>query len=186
MLRFLAPALAGGAVMLMTAGCGGSAAPSPTSAPTAAPAAAKPTTATSPSPPAVVSSPAASPAAAIAASPAAAIASPSAAASPAAAAPTIVNLLDTFMYQPATITIPRGATVRWTNTGQTQHTVTNDPSKAANPSDSMLPAGAQPWDSGNIDAAGNYSRTFDTPGQYTYFCIPHEALGMVGHITVTP
>jgi plastocyanin len=30
-----------------------------------------------------------------------------------------------------------------------------------------------------------YVRTFDVPGQYTYFCIPHEALGVVGHHTVS-
>lgn len=24
------------------------------------------------------------------------------------------------------------------------------------------------------------------PGQYTYFCIPHESLGMIAHVTVTP
>ena len=32
----------------------------------------------------------------------------------------------------------------------------------------------------------SYSRRFDVPGRYTYFCIPHEAAGMIGEITVEP
>ena len=30
------------------------------------------------------------------------------------------------------------------------------------------------------------SHTFDVPGAYTYFCIPHEMLGMVATITAAP
>jgi plastocyanin len=96
-----------------------------------------------------------------------------------------VNMTDANLFQPATLTIPRGTTVTWTNTGQVGHTVTDDPSKAANPSDSVLPSGAQAWDSGTVNGGGTFSHTFDTPGQYVYFCIPHEALGMIGRITVT-
>ncbi|MCH8309268.1 MAG: hypothetical protein IIB17_02075 [Chloroflexi bacterium] len=33
-------------------------------------------------------------------------------------------------------------------------------------------------------ATVNFSHTFDTPGTYELICIPHEALGMVGTITV--
>jgi hypothetical protein len=31
----------------------------------------------------------------------------------------------------------------------------------------------------------SFSYTFDEPGTYEYFCIPHEDLGMVGTVTVT-
>jgi plastocyanin len=96
-----------------------------------------------------------------------------------------VNMTDANRFEPAELTVPKGATVTWTNTGQVVHTVTDDPSKALNKSDAVLPGGAPPWDSGNIAGGASYSRTFDVPGQYTYFCIPHESLGMVGHITVT-
>jgi plastocyanin len=102
----------------------------------------------------------------------------------AAATSTTIAMNDANQYVPATLTVQRGATVVWNNTGSVQHTVTDDPSKASNPSDAALPAGAQPWDSGLINGGQSYSRTFDVPGQYTYFCIPHEALGMVGRITV--
>jgi plastocyanin len=53
-----------------------------------------------------------------------------------------------------------------------------------NKGDAVLPDGAQPWDSGIITGGQTYSHTFDVAGQYSYFCIPHEALGMVGKITV--
>jgi len=96
-----------------------------------------------------------------------------------------VNMTDSFQFQPAALTVPRGTTVTWMNTGQQQHTVTDDPSKAANRANAQLPSGAQPWDSGFIDAGKTFTHTFDTPGEYTYFCMPHEALGMVGHITVS-
>jgi plastocyanin len=117
----------------------------------------------------------------------AAASSPSAASSPAAggAQGQTINMTDQYQFQPATLTIPRGTTVTWMNTGQQEHTVTDDPSKAANRADAQLPNGAQPWDSGLIDAGKTYTHTFDTPGQYTYFCMPHEALGMVARITVT-
>ena len=32
---------------------------------------------------------------------------------------------------------------------------------------------------------GTFSFTFEEPGTYDYFCIPHEKMGMVGSVTVT-
>ena len=97
-----------------------------------------------------------------------------------------VNMTDQYHFEPATITIPRGTTVTWVNTGQQPHTVTADPSKAAKSGDAALPSGAQSWDSGFINAGQTFSRTFDTPGEYAYFCMPHEALGMVAKVVVNP
>jgi plastocyanin len=95
-----------------------------------------------------------------------------------------VTMTDTNQFVPATITIQRGTTLVWSNTGGLPHTVTDDLSKAMNKGDAILPDGTQPWDSGIITGGQTYSRTFDVPGQYSYFCVPHEALGMVGRITV--
>jgi len=97
-----------------------------------------------------------------------------------------VNMTDAYQFTPASITVKAGTTVTWMNTGQQPHTSTDDASKAINQSNSVLPAGAEPWDSGLLNAGQSSSHTFTTPGQYTYFCIPHEALGMVAHVTVTP
>jgi plastocyanin len=94
-------------------------------------------------------------------------------------------LTDANQFQPATLSVPTGTTVTWTNTGSTQHTVTDDPSKAVNAADAALPAGAQAWDSGILNGGQTFTHTFTTPGTYKYFCIPHEALGMLATITVT-
>ena len=96
-----------------------------------------------------------------------------------------VSLTDANQFQPATLSVPTGTTVTWTNSGSTQHTVTDDPSKAVSATDAALPAGAQPWDSGILNGGQTFTHAFTTPGTYKYFCIPHEALGMVATITVT-
>jgi plastocyanin len=92
---------------------------------------------------------------------------------------------DANQFQPAALTAPRGAAVTWTNAGSVAHTVTDDPSKAINKGNAALPEGAQPWDSGIVNGGQSFTYTFDTPGTYKYFCIPHEVLGMVATITVT-
>ena len=46
-----------------------------------------------------------------------------------------------------------------------------------------IPDGAEPWNSGIISGQGSsFDHTFQTPGTYDYFCIPHKTLGMVGRI----
>ncbi len=94
-------------------------------------------------------------------------------------------MTDALRFEPAALTVRRGATVTWRNTSATMHTVTDDPGKAANKADAALPEGAQPWDSGNINPGQTFQHTFDTPGTYKYFCTPHEAAGMLGTINVT-
>jgi plastocyanin len=56
---------------------------------------------------------------------------------------------------------------------------------AANKADAALPSGAQAWNSGDINPGQTFTHTFDTPGTYKYFCIPHEVAGMTGTIVVT-
>ncbi len=97
----------------------------------------------------------------------------------------VVTMNDQYRYVPDTITIAKGTTVEWKNTSASPHTVTDDPSKAQNSADAVLPAGAEPWDSGLIDPGKSFKRTFTVAGDYTYFCIPHESMGMVGKIKVT-
>ncbi len=108
-----------------------------------------------------------------------------AASAPAAPAAASVSMTDALRFEPATLTVRKGATVTWTNGTSTVHTVTDDPSKAANKADAALPSGAQSWDSGNLNPGQTFQHTFDTPGTYKYFCLPHESAGMVATITVT-
>jgi plastocyanin len=95
-----------------------------------------------------------------------------------------VTMNDSNRFQPASLTVPRGATVSWNNAGQTTHTVTADPAKAINKADAALPAGAEVWDSGSVAGGQSFSRTFDVPGTYKYFCVPHESIGMIATVIV--
>jgi plastocyanin len=61
-------------------------------------------------------------------------------------------------FGPATVRIPPGTTVRWTNYGRHRHTVT---------------ANAGQFDSGELAPGGSYSVTFHHPGVYYYYCRLH-------------
>ncbi len=96
----------------------------------------------------------------------------------------MVHMTNALTYVPARVTITAGQSVVWMNTSSMIHTVTADPSLAKDPSHVQLPAGARPFNSGDIVPGGTFRHTFDVPGTYVYFCIPHETLGMIGRITV--
>ncbi len=99
---------------------------------------------------------------------------------------TRVELTSDLTFRPAKVTIPKGGTVEWRNISEYVHTITADPGKAADPADVALPVGAQPFNSGPLRPGDTYRHTFSVPGQYKYFCIPHETSGMVAEITVEP
>lgn len=100
-------------------------------------------------------------------------------------------------FVPETIEISVGETVIWENSGSRNHTVTAY--------EQTLPAGATYFASGGygseeaardawaeqLDGGGDiqpgqrYEHTFEVPGNYGYFCIPHEPAGMVGTVVVT-
>ena len=82
-----------------------------------------------------------------------------------------VSMEDNF-FDEANITVPVGTTVTWVQNGNNSHTTTSY--------DGL-------WDSSLIagGSGGTFSFTFNEPGTYTYFCRPHEAMGMVGTVTVT-
>jgi plastocyanin len=97
---------------------------------------------------------------------------------------TAVRMTNSLKYVPEEVTISVGQTVVWTNTSSMFHTVTDDPALAQDRSHAQLPEGAQPFNSGNIAPGDVFQRTFEVPGTYVYFCIPHEAVGMIGKIIV--
>lgn len=72
-------------------------------------------------------------------------------------------------FSPATVTIAPGTTVRWTSTGG-DHTVTPD--------------GHTEWSSANLPQGASFEHTFNDVGEFDYFCIPHQSLGMTGTVTV--
>ncbi len=87
-------------------------------------------------------------------------------------------------YSPTTLTIRAGDTIEWQNTSPITHTVTDNAKLAKKATDSSLPPGASPFNSGDISAGQVYFHTFTTPGTYHYFCIHHEQDGMLGTVVV--
>jgi plastocyanin len=75
--------------------------------------------------------------------------------------------IDNFSFSPATITIPAGTTVRWTNRDDIPHTVVSDDQKFASKA---------------LDTDDQYSYTFTKPGTYGYFCSIHPK--MTGKVVV--
>jgi plastocyanin len=88
------------------------------------------------------------------------------------------------VFVPAAVNINVGDTVKWTNPAVITHTVTFDPAQAATPGDVALPAGVEPFDSGNMEEDGTFSHTFTVKGTYKYVCKFHEAMGMIGTVIV--
>ena len=87
-------------------------------------------------------------------------------------------------FDPDVVKIAVGDTVKWTNPAFVTHSVTFDPSLATTAGDVALPAGAAPFDSGNIEEDGIFSHTFTVKGTYKYVCKFHEAMGMTGTVIV--
>jgi len=87
-------------------------------------------------------------------------------------------------FEPYEVTIKAGQTVRWSNVSFVSHTVTADFDLAADKSHVLLPDGAKPFNSDLIDPDQGWTKTFTVPGRYRYYCIPHEATGMVGEVVV--
>lgn len=82
-------------------------------------------------------------------------------------------------FEPATVTIARGTTVRWTNASATMtHTVTSGASSTT--------AGAGTLFDRSLAPGATFDYTFNTAGDQPYFCRPHEALGMRGTVRVNP
>jgi len=97
-------------------------------------------------------------------------------------------------FDPPEITVSVGESVTWRNTSSRGHTVTAY--------EESLPEGAAFFASGDFDSesaardgfsgdlegslsnADTFTHTFEVPGTYPYFCIPHEQAGMVGTVVV--
>ena len=94
---------------------------------------------------------------------------PSSAATPAdkPASSSMVKI-DNFSFGPATITIPAGSTVTWTNNDDVPHVVTSDDGKM--------------FKSKALDTDDRFSFTFAKPGTYNYYCAIHPK--MVAKIVV--
>ena len=75
--------------------------------------------------------------------------------------------IDNFSFGPATLTVPAGTTVTWTNRDDIPHTVVSDD---------------KVFRSKVLDTDEKFSFTFTKPGTYPYFCSIHPK--MTGKVVV--
>jgi len=78
----------------------------------------------------------------------------------AAAAPGVIKI-DNFSFTPATLTVPVGTTITWTNSDDIPHTVVSDD---------------KTFKSKVLDTDEKFSYTFTKPGTYSYFCSVHPKM----------
>jgi len=81
--------------------------------------------------------------------------------------PTSAVTIDNFSFSPASITVPVGTTLTWTNRDDIPHTVVSNDKK---------------FKSKALDTDEKFSFTFTEPGTYPYFCSIHPK--MVGKVVV--
>ena len=86
-------------------------------------------------------------------------------------------------FDPIGLYIQPGTTVRWIARENVHTTTAYHP---RNDHHSLrIPEGAAPWDSGFLVHPGDhFDVTLTVPGVYDFYCMPHEAAGMVGRIVV--
>ena len=103
-----------------------------------------------------------------------------------------VDMTDELVFDPEEITIAPGDTVVWDNVGAVGHSVTAYEDGIPSDAEYFASGGfaseqaardGYPGE-GNILGGETYEYTFEVPGDYEYFCIPHEAVGMVGTVHV--
>lgn len=95
-----------------------------------------------------------------------------------------VGMTNALKFTPDTVRIKAGQTVLWKNSSLLVHSVTADPSEGTIEGSVKLPKGARSFNSGLMDPEEIFEHTFNKPGSYTYFCIPHEAARMRGVVIV--
>ena len=80
-----------------------------------------------------------------------------------------------FNFTPASVTIQPGDTVQWTWSAGGHSSTSGSPGS---------PNGI--WDSGVRNQGATFSHTFNTVGEFPYFCTPHGACcGMIGTVIVS-
>ena len=98
-------------------------------------------------------------------------------------------------FHPGTYEASVGDTVVWKNTSGADHTVTAyedlipaDAEYFATGGYESQSAAYDAWETdrgGRLGTRRTFEHTFEVPGTYEYFCIPHEGAGMIGKIVVS-
>jgi len=91
-------------------------------------------------------------------------ATPAVTQAPAVTTGTNAVTIQNFAFSPATLTVPAGTTVTWTNLDGATHQIGSD-------------AGAPvAFSSGSLPTGATYQFTFTAPGTYAYHCIIHPSM----------
>lgn len=105
--------------------------------------------------------------------------------------PRTVSMTDGFAFEPATLSVPSGTTVRWVNDGEIAHTVTADEGAIPSAATYFASGGFESEQAARNDVSGgllgsdeSFEHTFEVSGNFEYYCIPHEGSGMRGRIEV--
>ena len=86
-------------------------------------------------------------------------------------------------FDPIGLYVEPGTTVRWIVRENVHATAAYHPENDRH--SLRIPETAVPWDSGYLVHPGDhFDVTLTVPGVYDYYCLPHEAVGMVGRIVV--
>jgi plastocyanin len=104
---------------------------------------------------------------------------------------TRVSMNEDFAFDPKTLTVSAGTTVRWVNDSEVGHTVTAYRDRIPTEAAYFASGGFGSERAARNDVSGGllatdetYEHTFDITGTYEYVCIPHESSGMTGTVTV--
>lgn len=85
-----------------------------------------------------------------------------------------VSVTGSNTFEPATVTVKVGQTVRWNWTGGSHDVISGT---------SCSPDGK--FSSGPVQTSGSFEHQFDAAGTFDYYCTPHCDMGMVGKVIVT-
>lgn len=103
-----------------------------------------------------------------------------------------IDMTDQLVFDPDETTVAPGTTVVWENVGTIPHSVTAYENEIPDDAEYFASGGFDDEDAardaypeGSVEGGETYEHTFEVEGTYGYFCIPHEAAGMVAELTVS-
>ena len=85
-------------------------------------------------------------------------------------------------FEPIGLLLDPGQTVRWVCEANYHTTTAYHPNNASHAL--RIPERALPWSSDVLAPGERFEITLTALGTYDYFCVPHEAAGMVGRLIV--
>ncbi|NIB98771.1 plastocyanin/azurin family copper-binding protein [Halobacterium sp. R2-5] len=107
---------------------------------------------------------------------------------------TTIDMTDDLVFAPDSEGVEPGTTVVWENVGSIGHSVTAYEDDIPEDAEFFASGGLESEEAareaypeqGDVAGGESYEHTFDVEGTYEYFCIPHESVGMVATLEVTP